>query len=145
MTQREELDLILKFIRKYHLPLSPILEYAVNEKKAEYPDEETAANVVSDEKEDEIIESVIKPKAEGETATIELTREIIEAARTPNGGFTKSQLAAIGIQWPAPKDWIEQKIGTFITPKQYKLFNEIKYVVLTKKTKNLGSRKGNKK
>lgn len=36
MTSIEELDLILKWIRKYNLPLSPILEYAVNEKKKEY-------------------------------------------------------------------------------------------------------------
>lgn len=33
MKPREELDLILKLIRKYNLPLSPILEYAVNAKK----------------------------------------------------------------------------------------------------------------
>ncbi|MBP3195672.1 MAG: hypothetical protein J6N21_01530 [Butyrivibrio sp.] len=35
MTPLEELDLILKLIRKYDLPLSPILEYAVTEKKEE--------------------------------------------------------------------------------------------------------------
>ena len=38
MKEREELELILKLIRKYNLPLSPILEYAVNEKMEEYPD-----------------------------------------------------------------------------------------------------------
>lgn len=32
MSPREELDFILKLIRKYNLPLSPILEYAINEK-----------------------------------------------------------------------------------------------------------------
>ena len=36
MTPREELDFMLKLIRKYNLPLSPILEYAVNEKKDGY-------------------------------------------------------------------------------------------------------------
>ena len=35
MTPIEELDLLLKLIRKYDLPLSPILEYAVTEKKEE--------------------------------------------------------------------------------------------------------------
>ena len=35
MTPIEELDLLLKIIRKYDLPLSPILEYAVTEKKEE--------------------------------------------------------------------------------------------------------------
>ena len=63
-----------------------------------------------------------------EEATITLTREIIEAARTPNGGFTKSQLAAIGIDWPAPEDWIDKMVGTMITPTQLEKFNRIEYV-----------------
>lgn len=41
MKEREELELILKLIGKYNLPLSPILEYAVKEKMEEYPDEES--------------------------------------------------------------------------------------------------------
>ena len=36
MSPIEELELILSLIRKYELPLSPILEYAVNEKKEEF-------------------------------------------------------------------------------------------------------------
>lgn len=36
MFPRDELDLILKLIKKYELPLSPILEYAINEKKEEF-------------------------------------------------------------------------------------------------------------
>lgn len=130
MTPREELDLILKLIRKYNLPLSPILEYAVNEKKDECPEEEKSATIVPDEQEDVKIESIGKPEpiVEVETATIELTRELIEAARTPNGGFTKSQLAVLGISWPAPQDWIDEKVGTFITPKQLEEFNHIEYV-----------------
>ena len=63
-----------------------------------------------------------------EDATIKLTEEIIEAARTPNGGFTKSQLAAIGIDWPPPQDWINEKVGTMITPTQLEAFNHIEYV-----------------
>lgn len=63
-----------------------------------------------------------------EDATVELTRDVIEAARTPNGGFTKSQLAAIGIDWPPPQDWIENKVGTKITPTQLEAFNRIEYV-----------------
>lgn len=39
MTQRQELDLILKLINKYHLPISPILEYAIKEKMEECPKE----------------------------------------------------------------------------------------------------------
>lgn len=63
-----------------------------------------------------------------EDATVELTKDIIEAARTPNGGFTKSQLAAIGIDWPPPQGWIEKKVGTKITPTQLEAFNHIEYV-----------------
>ena len=63
-----------------------------------------------------------------ENATIELTKDIIESARTPNGGFTKSQLAAIGIDWPPSRDWIEEVVGTKITPTQLEAFNHIEYV-----------------
>ena len=63
-----------------------------------------------------------------EEASIVLTEDIIEAARTPNGGFTKSQLAAIGIGWPPPQDWIKEKVGTLITPTQLDGFNHIEYV-----------------
>lgn len=129
MTSREELDLILALIRKYNLPLSPILEYAVNEKKDEYPEEGIAAPIVPNPIECATVESKVnsEPVAE-ESATITLTRELIEAARTPNGGFTKSQLAVLGISWPAPKDWIDEKIGSLITPKQLEDFNHIEYV-----------------
>lgn len=67
-------------------------------------------------------------KTKEETATIKLTRDIIEAARTPNGGFTKSQLAAIGIEWPPDQDWISKKVGAMITPSQLEAFNHIEYV-----------------
>ena len=70
-------------------------------------------------------------EAKPEEATILLTSDIIEAARTPNGGFTKSQLAAIGIDWPPPEDWIEEKVGTMITPSQLENFNRIEYVAKT--------------
>jgi hypothetical protein len=63
-----------------------------------------------------------------EEATIVLTREIVETGRTPNGGFTKSQLAALGVDWPAPDNWIQEKVGTMITPTQLEDFNRIEYV-----------------
>lgn len=141
MKPREELDLILKLIRKYNLPLSPILEYAVNEKKGEYPEvvEKPIKEYVCGN--DETIQtSSDQEHIETETQTIILTREIIEAARTPNGGFTKSQLAAIGVEWPAPQDWIKTKIGTLISKQQFKDFNRIEYVTnnnsISSKTKN---------
>lgn len=45
MTQKEELELILKLIEKYDLPLSPILEYAIKEKIGEVPKEEILTQV----------------------------------------------------------------------------------------------------
>lgn len=63
-----------------------------------------------------------------EEPTIVLTKDIIEAARTPNGGFTKSQLSAIGIGWPPPENWIDEMVGTMISSSQLTAFNRIEYV-----------------
>ena len=126
----DELDLILTLLRKHELPISPILEYAINEKKEALQDncENRVDEALSFEDTSVIIDST----------TIEevvLTRELIESARTPNGGFTKSQLAAIGIAWPPPLDWIEQKIGEKITQTQLDQFKTIKYVACNKTSK----------
>lgn len=48
MKEREELELILKLIGKYNLPLSPILEYAVKEKMEEYPEDEQTTEIVKE-------------------------------------------------------------------------------------------------
>ena len=42
MKEREELELILNLMKKYNLPLSPILEYAIKEKMGEFPESNTA-------------------------------------------------------------------------------------------------------
>jgi hypothetical protein len=34
-----------------------------------------------------------------------LTEQQIEAGRSPNGGWTRQQLAKWGIAWPPPKGW----------------------------------------
>lgn len=49
MKEREELELILNLIRKYNLPLSPILEYAIKEKMEEYPNDEQPTTSDNDE------------------------------------------------------------------------------------------------
>ena len=263
MTTKEELELILKLLGKYNLPLSPILEYAVKEKMEECSEEEPTAVMANDDEvsaeiaelletplkdidlpvrasnillcmgvkkfadipmiesemkvlkmrnggwktahdvssilEDfyltfgmsysEIVDALIAndwhaakrkwmgrnekkkkeknqdgvvkresavvsligttkdnqddiKKVKPEEATIILTEDIIEAARTPNGGFTKSQLAAIGIGWPPPQDWIKEKVGTMITQTQLETFNHIEYVnePLSKSFQNIGSK-----
>lgn len=68
--------------------------------------------------------------------TIILTKELIESARTPNGGFTKSQLAAIGVPWPRPTDWIEQVVGKEITQQQLEDFRRIEYITKPSKPVN---------
>ena len=50
MTSKEELELILKLIGKYNLPLSPILEYAVKEKIEEYSEEDPVPSFANEEK-----------------------------------------------------------------------------------------------
>ena len=50
MKEREELELILNLMRKYHLPLSPILEYAIKEKMEEYPVEQQISVIDNDKK-----------------------------------------------------------------------------------------------
>ena len=35
-----------------------------------------------------------------------LSREEVEAGRSPAGGFTKKQLAAWGVPWPPPAGWL---------------------------------------
>lgn len=74
-----------------------------------------------------------------------LTREIIESARTPNGGFTKSQLAAIGVPWPRPTDWIEQVIGKEITQKRLEDFRRVEYCISKHEKKKKGKEKNIRK
>ena len=118
----DELDLILTLLRKHELPISPILEYAINEKKEEL--KENSDEVVNHLH----VADVTDVKADiAIDEKVILTRELIEAARTPNGGFTKSQLAAVGVEWPPAPDWIEQKEGMVITKSQLEQFNKIQY------------------
>lgn len=125
MTPLEELDMILSLMRKYNLPISPILEYTINEKKEELGYNPTPV----EDSYDNLHESSLIYNQQEEEEMVELTYDIIEAAKTPNGGYTKSQLAAIGISWPRPNDWIEQVLGKRITKKQLSDFKRIQYVV----------------
>ena len=51
------------------------------------------------------------PEQEAELAAVlaglpTLTREEVEAGRSPAGGFTRKQLAAWGVPWPPPARWL---------------------------------------
>ena len=61
--------MILSLIRKYGLPLSPILEYAINEKKEEYTDTTTSDVVVPVI--EEHINDVVEQIADSSTEEIE--------------------------------------------------------------------------
>lgn len=40
-----------------------------------------------------------------------LTKAILQQARTPRGGYTREQLALIGIAWPPVKGWPMRVLG----------------------------------
>lgn len=56
-----------------------------------------------------------------------ITDEIIDAALTPRGGITRSQLEAVGLSWPKPLDWREQILGMKLSPEELRQFMTIKY------------------
>lgn len=54
--------------------------------------------------------------------TFTITKAWIKAHRTPNGAWTKRQLEAIGVNWPAVKGWQKAVIGTEITAAKKQAF-----------------------
>lgn len=44
-----------------------------------------------------------------------VTKTWIMDNRTTGGAWTKVQLAALGIDWPPPKGWLQRLEGTYIT------------------------------
>lgn len=72
-------------------------------------------------KEEKIIKLMLK------TENTILTKEIIELAKTPNGGITRSQLEAVGITWPPVENWKELVEGKELTPSLLKQFLTVKY------------------
>ncbi len=51
------------------------------------------------------------PEQEAELAAVlatlpRLSRETIEAGRSPGGGFTRAQLSQWGVPWPPPAGWL---------------------------------------
>jgi hypothetical protein len=72
-------------------------------------------------------------KERKDTTKVILTQELVDSARTANGGLTKHQLEAIGIEWPPKKGSIKSKIGTEITQEQLEQFLTVEYVKKGKK------------
>ena len=69
MKEREELALILNLIRKYNLPLSPILEYAIKEKMEEFPVEEQLTAIDNNKKAEN--DSVVNEKVVSKDLSVE--------------------------------------------------------------------------
>lgn len=42
---------------------------------------------------------------------ITLTKELLDAAKTARGGYTKAQLALLGVAWPPARGWTAALIG----------------------------------
>ncbi len=66
---------------------------------------------------------------------IELTWENIHAAARSGCGFTRAQLAVLGIQWPPRKGWVVNLIGKEITDAQYEAFKDAGNTFVNRKGK----------
>jgi hypothetical protein len=53
---------------------------------------------------------------------MKLTSSLIHAGSTEAGGFTKAQLAVLGIDWPPNKGWLKGLVGKEIPPADYDKF-----------------------
>ena len=57
---------------------------------------------------------------------IEVTNDYLNKHKTSKGGWTSKQLRILGIGWPPVKKWKERVIGLTISPKQRKIFEDVK-------------------
>lgn len=54
-----------------------------------------------------------------------ITQELIEAARTPAGGFSAARLWLLGVSWPPKKGWRKRIEGKPISRENYCLIHGI--------------------
>lgn len=50
-----------------------------------------------------------------ETAMVTITNDLIESGKSAAGGYSKAQLALLGVAWPPISGWKRQVIGRQIT------------------------------
>ena len=60
--------------------------------------------------------------------TVELTDDLIEAAKSERGGWTRGQLECIGVAWPPPKGWKRLVIGRKIDKTSAERFVALKKI-----------------
>jgi len=53
-----------------------------------------------------------------------LTEEMIRAAASSKGGWTKRQLEILGVSWPPKRGWLRSVIGRDIETEVYQQFLE---------------------
>ena len=51
---------------------------------------------------------------------MKLTYEILMECRTPRGAWRRVQLAAIGVDWPPVKGWVNRVVGMELTDEQFR-------------------------
>jgi len=51
-----------------------------------------------------------------------LTRDYIMRHRTDRKAWTRSQLEAIGVEWPPTTGWVDRAVGREITREQQRIF-----------------------
>ena len=129
MKEREELELILNLIRKYNLPLSPILEYAIKEKMEEYPVEQQIAVIDNDKKAEdnavvngEIVSNDLPIESiSGELRIVDYGERTIAVV-----GDTKphkDKLKSLGMKWHYKKRmW-------YLSPEGYRRFGKKSYSI----------------
>lgn len=63
--------------------------------------------------------------------SMKLTRQFIMEHRTLKGSWTRSQIEALGIEWPPRQGWIDTAIGKEIGNQQVLIFTAKKPAKLT--------------
>ena len=61
-----------------------------------------------------------------------LTREMLNAGKSDAGGWSKKQLAIIGVAWPPPAGWQDRTIGKQIAVADYERFVAMRKTNATK-------------
>jgi ribonuclease HI len=88
------------------------VEWVVREKNAE-ADRLASVDLTTD---------APKPTAAPAGAAVTLTRELIHAGRGDDGGWTREQLALLGVPWPPKRGWVRAAAGNAIEPAVYETF-----------------------
>jgi hypothetical protein len=57
---------------------------------------------------------------------VEITNALIDAGKSTRGGWSKRQLALLGVEWPPQQGWKERVIGCVISQEDAELFVKLK-------------------